>query len=184
MGLISLGGASDKGKVNAVLVFDVIGRPPEHLVGALNSIVEEISKEKGVVVLEKKVNEPVVMKDREDFFTTFAEVEVEVEKITNLVILMFKYMPAHIEVISPQELTLSNSMWTEVLSEITRRLHGYEEIARILQTEKGILENKLREALQGNNVSLEKGSNPKNTEQNKESKENKKTKKTNKKTKK
>ena len=37
--------------------------------------------------------------------------------------------------------------WNDVLNELTRRLHGYDEIARILQLEKGIFETKLREVL-------------------------------------
>ena len=32
----------------------------------------------------------------------------------------------------------------DILNELTRRLHGYEEITRILQTERIILENKLK----------------------------------------
>jgi hypothetical protein len=144
---------NSENKISAALVFDVIGRPPEHLVEALNGIVEQIGKEKGVAVTNKKVNEPVLMKDRKDFYTTFAEAEVEVEEIINLIILMFKYMPAHIEIISPERVTLSNSGWSDVLSELTRRLHGYDEIARMMQFEKGILEKKLRELL---------GTNPEN----------------------
>lgn len=139
---------NSENKINASLVFDVIGRPPKHLVEALNGIVEQIGKEKGVAVTSKKVNEPVLMKDRKDFYTTFAEVEVEVEEIIQLIILMFKYMPAHIEIISPERIILSNSGWSDVLSELTRRLHGYEEIARMMQFEKSILEKKLRELLQ------------------------------------
>lgn len=133
--------------IKAVLIFDIIGRPKEYLVEALGKIVEEIDKEKGTRVVDKKINEPVVMKERNDFFTDFAEVEVEVEQVFNLIILMFKYMPAHIEIISPELISLSNSGWTDALTEITRRLHGYDEIARILQNEKGILEAKLRELL-------------------------------------
>jgi hypothetical protein len=39
---------------------------------------------------------------------------------------------------------MTNADFDDILNELTRRLHGYEEIARILQTEKKILENKLR----------------------------------------
>jgi hypothetical protein len=140
--------SSDNGnKINAVLVFDIIGKPKEYLVEALNKLVEAIDKENKVSVFKKKINEPVVMKDREDFYTSFAEVEIETEDIISLVILMFKYMPAHIEVVSPELIAISNNSWSDILSELTRRLHGYDELARVMQVEKGILEKKLRELL-------------------------------------
>ena len=88
------------------------------------------------------------MKDQKNFYTSFAEVEIEVEEIFGLIILMFKYMPAHIEIIYPELIALTNNGWNEVLNELTRRLHGYDEIARVVQAEKLILEKKLREVLE------------------------------------
>ena len=130
--------------IKAVLIFEVIGRPPEHLTETLNDIIKKIDEEKGVSVKEKKVNEPVLMKDQKDFYTSFAEVEVEVEEILSLAMLMFKHMPAHVEIISPELITLTDNGWNEILNELVRRLHGYDEIARIVQMEKEILEKKLK----------------------------------------
>lgn len=134
--------------IRAIMVFEILGRPPEYLTETLGKMVETLNDEKGVKVINKKISVPVFMKDRTDFYTSFAEVEIEVEEISQLSVLMFKYMPAHIEVISPELLVLSNGGWTDILSDLTARLHAYEEIARITQTEKGILEKKLREVLE------------------------------------
>ena len=147
--------------IKAIIIFDIIGKPPEYLTETLDKIIKDINDEKGVSVKEKKINEPILIKNQKELFTTFAEIEVEVEEIINLAILMFKYMPAHIEIISPELIILSNNGWTDILSEITRRLHGYEEIARIIQVEKGILEKKLREALE-NSKEVEKTKKEKN----------------------
>jgi hypothetical protein len=154
--------------IKAALILEVIGRPPEHLVQALEEIIKQINDEKGVEITSKKINEPVPMKDQKDFYTTFAEVDVDVEDIIYLAILMFKYMPAHVEIISPELIVLSNNGWSDILSELVRRLHGYDEVAGVLQMEKSILENKLREVL-GNKT----GPKP----ENKEAKSGRKTKK-------
>jgi hypothetical protein len=135
-------------KIRAALIIEVLGRPPEHLVETLENMAKQIGEENGVKVVNKKINPPVLMKDQKEFYTSFAEIEVETEDILNIVILMFKYMPANIEIISPQNISLPNSGWDDILNELTRRLHGYEEIARILQTEKNILENRLKEAME------------------------------------
>lgn len=133
--------------IAAVMILEAIGKPPEHLTEALENLIKEMEKEKGVTILNKKINEPILMKDRKDFYTSFAEIEVEVEEVLHIAILMFKYMPAHIEIISPELIVLTNNGWNDVLNELTRRLHGYDEVARVIQIEKNILEKKLRELL-------------------------------------
>ena len=140
---------SPEKKVEAILVLEILGRPAEYLTETLNRICEDIKKEQGTKVKNVKINTPELIKDKKDFYSSFCEVEVETDGIINLVILMFKYMPAHVEVISPANIPLANFEWSEVLSEITRRLHDYEEVTRIVQAEKSILETKLRDILDG-----------------------------------
>jgi len=81
--------------INAVMILEAIGKPPEHLTEALEKLIGEMEKENGVRIIEKKINEPI-------------------------------------------------------LNELTRRLHGYDEVARVIQIEKNILEKKLREILSKN----------------------------------
>ena len=134
-------------KVNAMIIIEVIGKPAEHLNKTLENLIKQINEEKGVIVKNKKINEPQLLKDQKEFYTNFAEVEVEVEEILFLAMLMFKYMPAHIEILSPENIILSNNGLNDILNELTRRLHGYDEVARVIQSEKAILEKKLRELM-------------------------------------
>ena len=135
--------------INAMMIVEVIGKPPNHLNETLEKIIKEIGNEKDVVVVSKKINNPEPMKNQKGFYMNFAEIEVEVKDIIKLVILMFKYMPAHIEIINPEAIVLTNNGWNDILNELTRRLHGYDEMARIVQVEKSILEKRLREVLEG-----------------------------------
>ncbi len=131
--------------IRAIFILDVIGRPPEHLIASLEEIIKEIDKEKGVVVKSKEIKKPELMKDQKEFYTTFCEVEIEVEELLSLVGLLFKYMPAHVEIVSPELIALTNDGWNDILNELARRLHGYDEIARILQLEKQTLLKKIQE---------------------------------------
>jgi len=141
--------SEEKQKVNSMLIFEIIGRPAEHLVETLKTIIGNIGNEPGVKVLSSDVKEPAPMKDSKDMFTTFAEVDVEVDEILYLAVLMFKYMPAYVEISSPEKMILTNQGMGDIFNEIVRKLHGYDEVARVLQVEKQILENKLREVLEG-----------------------------------
>lgn len=133
--------------ITAVMILEIIGKPPEHLVDTLKDLIKKMDSEKGIVVQDSKIHEPQLMKDRKDFYTTFAEVEVQAEEVMDLSLIMFKYTPANVEIIRPELIALTNSGWSEILSEVIRRLHGYDEVARILQNEKAMLETKLREIM-------------------------------------
>jgi hypothetical protein len=138
---------SENKEITAAFIFDIIGTPAEHLTESLNLLIDEINKEKGIKVSSRKVNPPILMKNETDFYTTFAEVEITAEQISQIVFLMFKFMPANVEIISPEHISITNNNFSEILTEITRRLHSYDEVVRIMQVEKNILERKLKEIL-------------------------------------
>ena len=142
--------SSTEKSLKASLILEIIGRPKEHLIQALEDIIKKIDDEKGVSVKTKNIPGPKPMKDQKDLFTTYAEVEVEVEEAIFLAILMFKYMPAHIEIIYPEKLVFQNNYFSEILNELTRRLHGYEELARMMLAEKKAMETKIQELQDSN----------------------------------
>ncbi len=80
---------SSNEKINAFLVLDIIGKPAEFLVETLEKMIAEMKQEKGVIVKGSNVKEPVEMKENKDFFTTFAEIEVETDDMMYLAVLMF-----------------------------------------------------------------------------------------------
>ncbi len=140
--------------ISASIILEIIGKPAEHLIETLENIIKEIDKEKGVEVIGKKINEPIEMKDNKEFYTTFAEVDLEVEDILYLAIVMFKYMPAHVEVIEPSLIALTNNGWTDILSELTRRLHGYEEVARTIRMQNIQMQEQFKQILAKQGIQL------------------------------
>ena len=56
-------------------------------------------------------------------------------------------MPAHVDISYPEKLMMSHGDWNEVSNEILRRLHAYDEMVRVMQMERVVLENKLKEIL-------------------------------------
>lgn len=138
-------------KTNALMVIEILGKPKEYLIETLEKISEEISKEKDVKIVEKTIHEPVEVKDQKEIYSTFMEIEVEVASPLLLARLVFKYMPSHMEILEPEKINMTNNEYGEILSELARKLHQYDEVARIIQMEKKILENQIRK------ISEEKG---------------------------
>lgn len=137
--------SSTEKTITVSFILEAIGRPKEHLVEALEEIIKQIDAEEKVSVVSKKIHEPIVMKDQKEFFTTYAEIEIEIEELLRLIALIFKYMPANIEVISPEKLIFENNDVSEILSELARKLHGYDELARVMQADRKQLLKKIEE---------------------------------------
>lgn len=136
-------------KTNALMVVEILGKPKEYLTETLEKISEEISKEKDVKIVEKTIHEPVEVKDQKDIYSTFMEIEVEVASPLLLARLVFKYMPSHMEILEPEKINMTNNEYGEILSELARKLHQYDEVARVIQMEKKILENQIRKLSEG-----------------------------------
>ena len=140
-------------KINAIMIVEVLGKPKEYVVEILEEIVGRIGAEKGIKILDSSIKEPRELEKQKDFFTSFAEIEFEADEMLQIVFLVFKYMPSHIEIISPEQITINNYEYTDILNSLTKKLHNYDEVARIIKNEKDILEKKLRSLEDKKNLS-------------------------------
>ena len=130
--------------ITAVLIVEVLGKPPEHLTEALKEIAEKMGTIAGIEVTDATYNTPAPVAKQPELYTAFAEIEVALESVNHLVTLMFNFMPAHVEILTPEKLTMNNNSWNDILNELGRRLHQYDGLAKMLQMEKKVLEDKVR----------------------------------------
>jgi hypothetical protein len=137
--------SSEIKKITAMLVIEVLGKPAEHLAEALEDLIKKIDAEKDVEVISKKISEPKELEKNKGMFTNYAEIEIELENPLVLAMLLFKYMPAHVDIISPEHIPMTNKGYNDILNELVRRLHGYDHVARVLQAEKVMLQKKIDE---------------------------------------
>ncbi len=134
-------------KIRAFLIFEMLGRPPEHLEKTLNEFIDKIGNEKDIEIINKKTNEPRKIEEaKEEIFTSFAETEIEFEDISSFLKIVFGYMPSHIEIAEPEEIKMKNFDFNGFINELTRKLHQYDEIAKRLAIERGILLGQLQQA--------------------------------------
>ena len=131
-------------EIRAILIFEMLGRPAEHLKLALEQFIERLSKEEGIEIANKVLHEPKKVEQiNQELYTTFAEVEINFKDLTYLFKVAFAYMPSHIEIVSPQEIGLKNFELNTLMNEIARRLHQYDEIAKRLAIERDIFQRQL-----------------------------------------
>jgi hypothetical protein len=144
-------------EIKVAIVLEMMGRPAEHLKQVMEDLLKKLVDEKGITVLNKKIHEPTIVeqKDKEgniiqqpegkELYSTFSEVEIEAKTIMDFVRIIFTFMPSHIEILSPNKLSLDNFDLSTILSEITRKLHQYDAIAKNAMMQNQILVSKLQE---------------------------------------
>ncbi|MBU3913538.1 MAG: hypothetical protein KKB21_01345 [Nanoarchaeota archaeon] len=134
-------------KIQAVMIFEILGKPPEYINETLSGIIEKMGGEKGVSITSKKIHEPKPVENSE-VFTSFAEVEAEVEGLQRLMTILFAYMPAHIEILAPSELRLKNFDFCASCNDILAKLHNYDGVAKTMLYERNNLLNQLNQLKQ------------------------------------
>ncbi len=133
-------------KMQVHLILEILGRPAEHIKEALNSLLDRMAAEKDIKIISRTVHEPLPVKESEDLFTSFADVDVEINSLATYFGIIFAYMPANIEITSPEKFTFSNLELNELGNRLVSRLHDYDAITKRAMFERNLFAKKLRES--------------------------------------
>lgn len=135
-------------KIKAIFTFEMLGRPPEHLKATLSEFVDKLDTIPSITIENKTVHEPKLVEDErvKDLFTTFAEVEVSSDNFNAISLIVFNALPSHVEIIEPYSLNIANNELSNILTDLTVRIHKYDEIAKRITAERNMMIKKLEEA--------------------------------------
>lgn len=140
-------------KIKAMFIFEILGRPPEHIKETMSQLVDKLAEIPGIEIDKKTVHEPKPFKEERankeenasGLFTTFAEVEILGKDINSLITVVLYAMPSHVEITEPEEIRFKNFEISNLLSDLTVKMHRYDEIAKALTIERNMLIGKLKE---------------------------------------
>lgn len=125
--------------VRVIMIVEMAGRPAIHLTESLEKHIGILRKVSDVKVHEIKISEPQVIvlekgkpvAKNQEMFTAFAEAEFEIPSFARLSETMFDFMPSSVEVVEPSNVSLEAIEATDLLNNISGRMHRYDEIAKI-----------------------------------------------------
>ena len=137
----------EKDSIHAMMILEILGKPKDHVLESLKALVDRLNTEKGVKIINKNIHDPIDVKDSKGLFTTFAELEIKFETLEDYISIMFGYMPSNVQVISPENLSISNSYLNEVGNKIIQRLHNYDAITKRVLNEHQLIMEKIKEAI-------------------------------------
>jgi hypothetical protein len=135
--------------IKAKLIIEIMGRPPEHVKEALNTLVVRLGSEKGVSLLDKKYHEPKPIEGSKDLFIAFADVDAEFDNIESFFNILMGYMPAHAEIYEPEKFKLDASNINDLGNFILGKLHRYDAIAKRALMERNVLAEQLNKLKEG-----------------------------------
>lgn len=141
--------------IKALFIFEILGRPPEHIKKSLGELIYNLGKQKGIQIIRKEIHEPKKLEESdkkgkviagEGLFTTFTEVELIADNLELVYAIVLNMLPAHIEIIEPSEYKFNNFELSSMLSDLAVKIHKYDEIAKVLMIERKNFLDKLRES--------------------------------------
>ncbi len=124
----------EKIQVNAII--EMLGGPKEYIEKVLRNYIEKIKKE-GLNVASEIYHEGV---PRDTLFTTFAELDVQFDKVEELLDFCFESMPSSIEISHPENLTLTNTMLTNFLNDLQAKIHQNDMLVKNFRAQNHVLD--------------------------------------------
>jgi len=103
------------------VMFEVVGKPKEHVETAIKNYVGTLKTDEDIVIIKEDVEEAAQQQD--DVWSTIAEIEMLVKNLNKLTWLCLNFMPASVEIMSPETLIFKARDLTNWLNDMLAKNH-------------------------------------------------------------
>ncbi|MDO8480739.1 MAG: hypothetical protein Q7S65_02865 [Nanoarchaeota archaeon] len=121
-------------------IIEIVGKPKEHVEEKLKEYIEQIKVDSNLTMLGEKIEEAV---EKEGVWTTFAEIEVIVKGITNLVGFCIDYMPSSIDILKPDKFNFDGRYFNQFTNDILTKLHSIDMLVKQANSQNAVLRKNL-----------------------------------------
>ncbi|MBC8495454.1 hypothetical protein H8D36_04835 [archaeon] len=130
---------AEEGYIRANIIFEVIGNPKEYVEKAIKTHIVKLKKEEDIEV----INEFVEKAEKQDeYWSTFAEIELLVKGLDKFNWLCLNFMPASVEILEPNTLVFKPRNLTGWLNDLLSKSHEISALSQQLgKQNKMILQN-------------------------------------------
>jgi hypothetical protein len=111
----------EKGYIKIRVIFEMLGKPKEHIEKTLKNYVEKVKSANGIEILSEDFAEA---KQQDDgLWSTFAELEMFIKSLEVMTWLSVNFMPASIEILEPEKITHTNKQINFWINDVLAKLH-------------------------------------------------------------
>jgi hypothetical protein len=127
----------DEGYLRTNVIFEIVGKPKEHIENTLKAYIENIKQEEKIHTIKEEYEEADEME--EGIFSTVAEIEMLLPNIEKLTWLCINFSPASVEILEPDSKTISQKEMGDWLNDLLSRLHEIGMVQKNLKGQYDIL---------------------------------------------
>ena len=117
-------------------IIEVLGKPKEHVESTIKEYTEHIKKDSELVVLNEEFSE---IREQGKLWSQFVELELVVKGTQKLIGFCFEYMPSSIDVIKPENLSMTSTEISSFVNDLQARLHSVDMVVKKLKGENDFL---------------------------------------------
>jgi len=121
------------------VIIEIMGTPRDHVEKTMKLVLDKFKE--GYKVKKENLHEATQLKQ---FWSTFVELDVEVEKIEEITAICFDYMPSSIEIIEPIDLKIKNQDFSNLMNDLLAKLHRYDMVLKNLNAENTLLKKQMK----------------------------------------
>lgn len=101
-------------------IIEIMGYPEEHVKEIANKILETLKKEQNIKLKSDYIAETI---QKKQIYSTFIEIEAEVENYVHLNYFCFNYGPSSIEILDTEKVTLTTRELNAAMNDLLQKLH-------------------------------------------------------------
>lgn len=128
-------------KIQAKIVVEILGTPKEHVEDTMKKVVEKLKNEEGVKLLRETTYKAEQVKK---MWSTFSDLEIEVEDISKLMGLCFDYMPSSVDILEPAKMDLETVKIADLLNDLLAKIHKTDMMLKNAIAENRFLKDQLQ----------------------------------------
>tara|TARA_Y100000310_G_scaffold332939_1_gene409502 strand:+ start:91 stop:639 length:549 start_codon:yes stop_codon:yes gene_type:complete len=144
-------------RIRTLFIFEILGKPAGHIKESLSKMVDQLGEQKKLEIVRREIHEPKLVEGGEgdseekkklveqELYSTFAEVEIETNDITIVMSIVLNMLPSHVEILEPTNFSFSNHDLSGLMSELTVKMHKFDEVTKVLMLERNELLKRLHQ---------------------------------------
>lgn len=121
-------------KIVARIIFEVMGSPKDYVEQTMKDVINKLSSDKKIKIRNYNTYDAVQM-DNKKMWSTYSEVELETEKMNNLLEICFDYMPSTLEILEPAGMNIDTNDISNLMNDLLSKLHNFTMLIHKLKAE-------------------------------------------------
>ena len=121
-----------QGYLHIRAIVEIVGKPKEYVKDTIKEHLKKIKEDEEIELISEHIEPPV---EQDNFFSSFAEIEIITEDVEGLLNFCFDYMPSSVEILEPETLYIKGNNLSDFINDLQ---------ARVLALNTGLLQLKDR----------------------------------------